>query len=104
MVRSRVSELLNVSTYAKASVAEYRLSKGVMPTANADTGLQNIATNYVTRLQVGANGVITVTGNQTALGTNGPLSIVLTPTFKNGAIQWTCSATGQTQYVPASCN
>ncbi len=103
LVRSRVSELINASSVAKAGVSEYRLSKGVMPTSNSLTGVTTINTNYVTSVSVGANGVITVVGNQTNLGTGGALSIILTPTYTNGAIRWTCSSTGTTQYAPGSC-
>jgi type IV pilus assembly protein PilA len=103
MVRARVSELINVGGNAKTSVAEYRISKGTMPTTNALAGVTTIVTNYVSGVAVGANGVITVTGNQTNLKTGGAVAIVLTPTFANGAVKWTCTSTGTTQYVPASC-
>ncbi len=103
MVRARVSELINVGSNAKTSVSEYRISKGSMPTSNATAGVTTIVTNYVSSLAVGANGVITIVGNQTNLGTGAALSIVLTPTFANGAVRWTCTATGATQFAPGSC-
>ncbi len=103
LIRSRVSELINASSVAKAGVTEYRLSKGVMPTSNSLSGVTSITTNYVSSISVGANGVITVRGNQTNLGTGGAISIILTPTYSNGAIRWTCRSTGTTQYVPSTC-
>lgn len=103
LVRSRVSELINSSSVAKAAVAEYRLSKGVMPTSNALIGVSDITTNYVSSVTVGADGIITVVGNQTTLQTGGALSIIMTPTFNNGAITWECTSSGTTQYVPATC-
>lgn len=103
MVRARVSELINVGSNAKTSVSEYRISKGAMPTTNAAAGVTSIVTNYVSGVAIGANGVITITGNQTNLGTGAAVAIVLTPTFQNGAVRWTCTATGATQFVPASC-
>ena len=103
MVRARVSELINVGSNAKTSVSEYRISKAAMPTSNATAGVTSIVTNYVSSLAVGANGVITIVGNQTNLGTGAAISIVLTPTFSNGAVRWTCTATGATQFAPASC-
>ena len=72
LVRARVSEMINVSGNAEVGVAEYRIAKGTMPTTNALAGVSNISTNYVTSLAVGANGVITVTGNSTTLGTGDP--------------------------------
>lgn len=103
LVRSRVSELINASSVAKAAVAEYRLSKGVMPSSNILTGVSDITTNYVSSVTVGADGIITVVGNQTTLQTGGALSIIMTPTFNNGAITWECTSSGTTQYVPATC-
>lgn len=103
MVRARVSEVINVGSNAKAAVSEFRVANGAMPTSNAQAGVTNITTNMVGGLAVGANGVITITGNSTNLGTGGAFAIVLTPTFANGAVTWTCTATGATQFAPASC-
>ena len=103
MVRSRVAELINVGSNAKTSVSEYRISKGVMPTSNTTAGVSSITTQYVSSLAIGANGVITIVGNQTNLGSGAAISIVLTPTFANNAVSWTCTSSGATQYAPASC-
>lgn len=103
IVRARVSELINVGSNAKASVSEYRISKGVWPTTATMAGVTNIVSKYVSGITVGANGLITITGNVTALGSGGALAITLTPSFNNGAVQWTCGSTGATQYVPGSC-
>ncbi len=103
LVRSRVTELLNVSSTAKASVSDYRIAKGSMPTSNATAGVTSIVSQYVSALAVGAGGVITITGNQTNLGSGGAFAIVLTPTFANGSVRWTCTATGATQFAPSSC-
>jgi len=103
MVRSRVAELIEVGSTAKNSVSEYRINKGSMPTSNAAAGVTSIVSNYVSAITVGANGVITVTGNQTNLQSGAAFAITFTPTFSNGAVQWTCSATGATQYAPAPC-
>lgn len=103
MVRARAAELINVASNAKTTVSEYRISKGSMPTSNAQAGVTSIVTKYVKSVSVGANGVVTVVGNSTALGSGAALSIVLTPTFSNGAVSWTCTGTGATQYIPGSC-
>lgn len=103
IIRSRVSELINVSSYPKAAIAEYRISKGVMPSSNAIAGVNNISTNYVSSFIISNNGVITITGNQTNLGTGGAIAIVLTPTFTNGAVTWVCTSTGAVEYVPSTC-
>lgn len=103
LVRSRVTELLNASTNAKAAVSEYRIAKGTMPTTTAQAGVTSIVSRYVRGVAVGASGVVTVTGNVTTIGSGGAIAIILTPTYSNNAVQWTCSATGTTQYIPGSC-
>lgn len=103
MVRARVSEVINVGSNAKTAVSEFRISNGSMPTSTAQAGVTTISTDMVASLAVGAGGVVTITGNPTNLGTGGAFAIVLTPTFANGAVTWTCTATGATQYAPASC-
>lgn len=103
MVRSRVSGLIAIASSAKAAVSEYRIAKGTMPTTNATAGVTTTVTNYVAAVTVAAGGVITIRGNATNLGSGGAIAIVMTPTFANNAVSWTCTATGQTQYVPASC-
>lgn len=103
MVRARVSEIINVGANAKTAVSEYRIAKGSMPTSNATAGVTSVVSQYVSGLAVGANGVITITGNQTNLGSGAAFAIVLTPTFSNGAVRWTCTATGATQFAPSSC-
>lgn len=103
LVRARVSEVLQLSSTLKAAITEYRLTQGVMPTSYTQVGGSTPSTQYVNSISVGTAGVITITGNQTTLGTGGPLSITLTPTFSNGAVLWTCQSSGQTQYAPGSC-
>lgn len=103
MVRARTSELINIAANAKTAVSEFRISQGAFPTSNATAGVTNVTTSLVSSLAIGAGGVVTITGNQTALGTGAAFAIVLTPTFANGAVSWDCSATGATQFAPASC-
>jgi type IV pilus assembly protein PilA len=103
MVRARVAELINVAADAKASVSEYRIGQGAMPTSNATAGVSNIITTMVDSLTISAGGVITIVGNQTNLKSGAAISILLTPTFSNGAVIWTCTATGAIQYTPSTC-
>ena len=103
MVRARVAELLNVSSEAKAEVTDYRITNGIMPSSMAQLTMTAVSTKYVSSLTITAGGVITVIGNQTTLGTSSPLSMILTPTYANGTVQWVCTATGATQYAPGSC-
>lgn len=102
-IRTRVAELVSLGASAKTGVVEYRITKGAMPTNNTVAGVNSIKTAYVNSVTVSAKGVITVVGNQKALGTGGAISIVFTPTFINGSVIWTCTSKGTIQYAPASC-
>ena len=103
-IRAKVSEGIGLAAAAKTSVSEFRLSSNAMPTGNSSAGIStNITSQYVTGVQVGANGVITVGLNQASVGTGG--SIVFTPTFNNSTVDWGCTA-GSTvldKYLPANC-
>lgn len=103
MVRARTSELINIASNAKTAVSEFRIANGAFPTSNATAGVTSVTTDYVSSVGVGNGGVITVVGNATNLGTGAALSIVLTPTFANGAVSWACTSTGASQFAPASC-
>lgn len=103
VVRARISELLNIADEAKTLVAEYRISKGVMPISNAAAGITAVKTTYVDSITVGENGVISVAGNTANLGIDEPLNLHFTPTFENNTIVWRCNATGPKQFIPSTC-
>ena len=105
MVRARVSELISVASNAKTAVAEFRITNGAFPTTLAQAGITSITTNLVTGIGIdgAGTGMLTITGNAANLGTGGAFAITLTPTFASGAVSWDCSATGATQFAPASC-
>jgi prepilin-type N-terminal cleavage/methylation domain-containing protein len=101
-IRAKVSEGLNMASAAKTSVSEFRLSMNHMPASNASAGISNTVTsNYVSSVQVGANGVVTVTMNPTSLGATG--TVTLTPTFANSSVTWLCNGTLLDKYKPANC-
>lgn len=109
MTRSKVTELVSAASSCKNSVSEYFQTKNRAPTTLAESGCSSNATQYVTSLDVGANGVITVLGKP-ALGggitaTDG---LKLTPTYTaaTGTVEWTCAAVGTNmlpKYLPANC-
>lgn len=103
IVRARVTELMNIASTPKAAVSEFRIAQGSWPSTATQAGISTMNSTYVTSVGVAGNGVITIVGNETALGTGGALSIVLTPSFAGGTVRWTCTSTGQTQYAPATC-
>ena len=102
-VRSKVSELLLAADTAKNSVDEYEQSHGSL--SGSDAGI-TIANNgsYVSGGSVSTQGVITVNGNQTSLGADSAVQLVLTPAVDatSGVVDWTCTGT-PAKYMPATC-
>ncbi|MEP6720214.1 MAG: pilin [Variovorax sp.] len=130
-VRSKITEGLSLASAAKVAVAETFQSTGAVPTTNAAVGYTPTATKYVSDIQVGAGGKITITYDTTSSGISalsGGNTIVLTPNIAKaalaagttGSIDWACaSATNLTatshgfgsinagtvlaKYVPSEC-
>jgi len=125
-VRTKISEGLNLAGAAKLAVAETYDSKGYMPTTgnNASFGLPgagSISSDYVSGIQVGTTGAITITYKGTVggnppvgtAGTGGGALLTLAPiTANSGALDWDCTdnrLNGATsgdiidKYRPAEC-
>ena len=106
-----MTEGLNLAAAAKAAVAETHASRGGFVTGNnASYGLPTAASitgNAVTSVGIGANGVITITYNNTLGGslTANNTTMVLTPTAGPGGLTWGCTAntTLPSKYRPANC-
>ena len=108
IVRSQVSEGINLSNSAKVAATEYFQDHGVFATTNNAAGLEagaNIVGDYVTQVQLGAGGVIQVTfGNESHPDINGAV-LSITPTSNLGSVSWDCTGDAQlpNKYVPGSC-
>ena len=107
IVRTKISEGLNMAGAAKLAVAETYDSTGVLPPANSDAGLPSatsITGSYVTSITVNT-GVVdilyntSVGGNPTANGT----TMTLDPSTSEGSMMWDCSGTMANKYRPANC-
>lgn len=108
IVRSKVTEGLNLASASKTAVAEYFQTKGDKPTTNAEAGVvsaTSITGNNVKSVEIGTGGVITITySGEAALDDK---TLALTPSTPSGAVKWAC-ATGTTnglagKYLPSSC-
>jgi type IV pilus assembly protein PilA len=116
IIRSKVTEGLSAADMARTAVSETFQTKGIVPTSNASAGLPaaqaSVQSKYVDNLQIGTNGVITVT----IRGTNSDAdtkTLVMTPSDNQGTspipanysgpIDWKCTGTVPTKYLPASC-
>lgn len=111
--RSQVSEAMTLAEGAKISVTEYWTSKASLPSTNAMAGLASAASvsgKYVSKVEVGTNGLITATMKSTAgsvaKGLEGKTLELKAATVED-KIVWTCK-TGATnpinpKHLPTSC-
>jgi len=104
-VRTRVVEGLNLASAAKSGVSEYYNANGEFPTTNTSAGVaqaNTIVGRYVSGVQVGASGIITVTYQN--LGIAGTPTLLLTPTTNGGSVSWSCTGgTLVAHYRPGNC-
>jgi type IV pilus assembly protein PilA len=107
-VRARVSEGLNLATTAKTVVSETRASTGNFPDDNTEAGMADvISSTYVSGITVGTGGTVTISFNNGAtripeLGASN--TIVMTPTFMDGAVRWECDlGSVEAKFRPARC-
>ena len=104
IIRSKVTELATAADACKTSVSEYYQAMGqTYPPNQSASGCTDQVTKYVTGLVVGANGLITVSGNAGNIGAGG--NFVLTPSAQaTGQLDWDCKASTFLQkYLPANC-
>lgn len=104
-VRARVSEGMNLAAAAKLAVAETRSSTSAFPTGNGSAGLADatsIEGNNVSQVAVGNNGLVTIT--YSGAGPLNGTTLILTPSFRSGSVQWACRAgTVTAKYRPSQC-
>ncbi len=108
-IRAKVSEGIYLSSTAKASVSEYRAANGRYPVDNAEAGLPDVLeSSYVESVEVGDEGVITITYRNIDDAVNGS-QLALTPTWgaNMGALTWSCKPTAANgvneRYIPQKC-
>lgn len=128
-VRAKVSEGLALADDAKAAVSTVFQSNGSIPAQNSDAVYGGASSKYVTSVNIGAAGVITVTydpNGVTALSSSTNI-LLLTPNVgqrplvanASGPIDWACTSATNTsaqahsltatvgtlpaKYAPAEC-
>ena len=121
-VRAKVSEMLTAASGCRTAISEAVMSANSADISTILPGVCTISSSqYVSSGSVSANGVITIVGNNSALGgdtTATANSLSLTPQIGNNALvgttdggkvitAWDCgpAATNPiaTKYLPASC-
>lgn len=106
IVRSKVTELAVAASACKTSVSEYAQSEGDLPDTIDEAGCVSNATQYVASLDVGAEGVITVTATAAVGGSAANQTFVLTPDYTSttGTVEWRCDGSSiENKYLPANC-
>ncbi|MGZ8217286.1 pilin [Methylomagnum sp.] len=105
-VRSKVKEGLDLTAPAKQAVADYYSSKSNLPITNAMAGLPNSASivgRYTESVEIGANGTIKVTYNNSEIRL-ASMTIILAPTTTTGSVRWSCkTGTLVSKYRPSEC-
>lgn len=115
-IRARVTEGLSLASGAKAAVWDTYGTLGTFPVGgNANYGLPlTIEGTNTSNVQVGANGLITITFKNNMGGDANGTTLLLQPTADGGVIDWHCysaanagagvlAATLPGKYAPASC-
>jgi type IV pilus assembly protein PilA len=101
--RAKVTELVTAGSACKASVSEYFQSEGAFPADINAAGCSAQTTDKISALELGDDGVITVSSG--IAGVDG--DYVLTPTeagTDSGVLEWSCAASDiEPKYLPANC-
>ena len=98
ITKSKASEGLALANGAKLAVAEYHSMNGEMPVNNEQAGWESVSGSSVGSINIGVAGIVTVIYNDDAGAELRGKTLELTPTA-DGAINWSCKATGISKYV-----
>ncbi len=106
--RARVTEGFNLAASLKTGVADYFASNNAFPSTNGDVGVATgvISGASVSDVQIGTNGVITITYNGTVASNSAAAAIALVPSTGAGGISWACNTAATTLVAalrPANC-
>jgi type IV pilus assembly protein PilA len=101
-IRAKVSELVLAASNQKVTVSENAQTRGSL--GGADAGATIMVSGKVTGGSVDTNGVITVAGSASSVGTAVTLQLVPTYSSTDGKVIWACSSPSSIhKYVPAEC-
>jgi type IV pilus assembly protein PilA len=100
-VRAKVTELLLAASSARTSITE--AAQQINSMTGAGTNITIAAAGKIESATVSADGLITIAGNQTAMGTSG-ITVTLTPSWNTtgNTVVWSCAVT-PSKYEPSSC-
>ena len=108
VVRSQISEGINMAGSARIAVEETYYTSGELPDNNAPAGLPDsfsMTSTYVSRVDVENDGVIEINfGNSVSAQIHGGI-LVFTPVVSaSGNLIWSCASSDiDNRFLPASC-
>ena len=104
-IRAKVTEAIVAASPCKLAVSEYYSSFNTLPGTLAAAGCATVASKYVTSVDVGASGAITVTTSaDPSLSAAASKTVKLTPTAATNSVNWACTAGSiDSKYLPSSC-
>ena len=112
LIRTQVSEGLSLAGGLQTGEIEYYANYGKWPATNTSAGVAtdtSIIGSYVTSVNTGGTGVITVTYGNKANNVISGKTLILSPYTKGGgSFAWACNPTGagattDNKYLPSSC-
>ena len=102
-VRAKVSEMVIAAAAVKVTDAENAQSNATL--ASSGSGATIVAVGKITGGQVDVDGLITVIGDATTIGTT--VTIILAPTLStaDGKVTWSChtGSSSTLKFVPSEC-
>jgi len=111
LIRTQVSEGMNLADGAKTAVAEFYSNKGHFPGANSSAGLPTNATSisgkYVSSVNVAGGKIVAAFNTNDSNDKIKSKVVTLSPTDNGGSIAWNCKAAAGTTvadtYLPTAC-
>ena len=106
VIRSKMSEVVNIAGNVKTAVAETYQTSGNWPSDLQSAGLDSsINSNYVKSVTMGSNGAFTVDIQNSGDSALDSGSVEFKPTVNSGSITWACtiSDASLSKYFPSNC-
>lgn len=99
-VRAKAAELVLAASSSKNAISEYIITAGSIP-GQGNVRVENNTSTMVRSVSWSGTSII-VTGNNTGLGAT--VVMTMTPTISTaGGVNWDCTPTAGTRYMPSSC-
>ena len=107
VIRTQVSEGLNLSSGAKNSIAEFFMDSGTWPSENVEAGLSapaEIRGRYTQQVEVIDNVIQIQYGYEAHTAISGQI-ITLTGVDNLGSVSWICASAGviENKHLPDAC-